>query len=49
MHYSWILKNMTFWFYFFQVYPDNTNVDDVLVESIVVPSQDPNAAEVYYR
>eukprot|EP00271_Cylindrocystis_brebissonii_P004039 TRINITY_DN153_c0_g1_i3.p1 TRINITY_DN153_c0_g1~~TRINITY_DN153_c0_g1_i3.p1 ORF type:complete len:434 (+),score=47.48 TRINITY_DN153_c0_g1_i3:163-1464(+) len=31
------------------VYPDSTNVDDALVESIVKPSQDPNASEVYYR
>lgn len=33
-----------------QVYPVNPqNVDDELVESIQVPSQDPNAAEVFYR
>jgi pimeloyl-ACP methyl ester carboxylesterase len=33
-----------------QVYPvDNTNVDKELVESIVFPAQDPNAAEVFYR
>lgn len=29
-----------------QVYPDSRNVDDELVESIRVPSLDPNAAEV---
>eukprot|EP00586_Coscinodiscus_wailesii_P012458 CAMPEP_0172508094 /NCGR_PEP_ID=MMETSP1066-20121228/209172_1 /TAXON_ID=671091 /ORGANISM="Coscinodiscus wailesii, Strain CCMP2513" /LENGTH=292 /DNA_ID=CAMNT_0013285921 /DNA_START=231 /DNA_END=1110 /DNA_ORIENTATION=+ len=33
-----------------QVYPVNAdNVDSELVESIQVPSQDPNAAEVFYR
>ncbi|EFJ09237.1 hypothetical protein SELMODRAFT_160384 [Selaginella moellendorffii] len=31
------------------VYKDNENVDDYLVESIVLPTKDPNAAEVYYR
>lgn len=31
------------------VYPDKSNVDDLLVQSIVKPSQDPNAAEVYFR
>lgn len=32
-----------------QVYKDQTNVDDYLVQSIVQPTQDPNAGEVYYR
>lgn len=33
-----------------QVYPvDASNVDDELVASIQFPSQDPNAAEVFYR
>ena len=33
-----------------QVYPVNTEeVDDLLVESIRYPAQDPNAAEVFYR
>lgn len=31
-----------------QVYPDPRNVDDELVESIRVPSLDPNAPEVLY-
>ncbi|KAJ7295471.1 hypothetical protein O6H91_Y185900 [Diphasiastrum complanatum] len=31
------------------VYVDRTNVDDNLVQSIVTPAQEPNAAEVYYR
>jgi hypothetical protein len=30
-----------------QVYMDSSNVDDELVESILHPSRDPNAAEVY--
>ncbi|CAM9611118.1 unnamed protein product [Ectocarpus sp. 12 AP-2014] len=32
-----------------QVYPDPRNVDDELVESIRVPSLDPNAPEVFRR
>lgn len=32
-----------------QVYKDQTNVDDYLVNSIVQPTSDPNAGEVYYR
>lgn len=32
-----------------QVYIDPSNVDSELVESIIHPSQDDNAAEVYYR
>ncbi|CAN6452958.1 unnamed protein product [Victoria cruziana] len=31
------------------VYPDSTNVDDYLVDSIIRPAADPNAGEVYYR
>jgi pimeloyl-ACP methyl ester carboxylesterase len=31
------------------VYKDQTNVDDYLVQSIVQPTQDANAGEVYYR
>lgn len=31
------------------VYPDSTNVDDYLIESIIRPAGDPNAGEVYYR
>ncbi|XP_057829492.2 pheophytinase, chloroplastic isoform X2 [Cryptomeria japonica] len=31
------------------VYPNSTNVDDYLVESIIRPADDPNAGEVYYR
>jgi len=31
------------------VYKDQTNVDDYLVQSIVEPTSDPNAGEVYYR
>lgn len=31
------------------VYKDQTNVDDYLVQSIVQPTSDPNAGEVYYR
>ncbi|XP_024369572.1 uncharacterized protein [Physcomitrium patens] len=31
------------------VYKDQTNVDEYLVNSIVQPTADPNAAEVYYR
>ncbi|KAG0581452.1 hypothetical protein KC19_4G253000 [Ceratodon purpureus] len=31
------------------VYKDQTNVDDYLVNSIVQPTSDPNAGEVYYR
>jgi len=32
-----------------QVYYDPTNIDDDLVRSILLPAQDPNAAEVFYR
>jgi len=32
-----------------QVYKDQTNVDDYLVQSIVQPTSDPNSGEVYYR
>eukprot|EP00244_Chara_vulgaris_P004621 TRINITY_DN191_c0_g1_i1.p1 TRINITY_DN191_c0_g1~~TRINITY_DN191_c0_g1_i1.p1 ORF type:complete len:480 (-),score=81.96 TRINITY_DN191_c0_g1_i1:248-1687(-) len=32
-----------------KVYIDPTNVDDYLIESIVQPSRDPNAADVYCR
>jgi hypothetical protein len=32
-----------------QVYKDQTNVDGYLVNSIVQPTSDPNAGEVYYR
>ena len=32
-----------------QVYIDPSNVDAELVESIIYPSRDDNAAEVYYR
>jgi pimeloyl-ACP methyl ester carboxylesterase len=32
-----------------QVYVDKTNVDDALVESILIPAQDPAASEVFYR
>ena len=32
-----------------QVYIDDTNIDEDLVDSIVRPAQDPNAAEVFYR
>eukprot|EP01018_Ginkgo_biloba_P008377 Gb_04951 [translate_table: standard] len=31
------------------VYPNPTNVDDYLVESIIKPADDPTAGEVYYR
>ncbi|KAH9319865.1 hypothetical protein KI387_021634, partial [Taxus chinensis] len=30
------------------VYPNSTNVDDYLIESIIRPADDPNAGEVYY-
>ena len=32
-----------------QVYIDDRNIDEPLVDSIVQPAQDPNAAEVFYR
>ena len=32
-----------------QVYVDKTNIDDALVDSILIPAQDPNASEVFYR
>jgi len=32
-----------------QVYKDQSNVDNYLVQSIVQPTSDPKAAEVYYR
>lgn len=32
-----------------QVYINESNVDDYLVESITRPAADPNAGEVYYR
>jgi len=32
-----------------QVYYDDTNIDEDLVSSILLPAQDPNAAEVFYR
>lgn len=34
---------------YLQVYKDQTNVDNYLVNSIVQPTSDPNAGEVYYR
>ncbi|KAL4518461.1 hypothetical protein Ndes2526B_g01130 [Nannochloris sp. 'desiccata'] len=32
-----------------QVYVDKTNIDDDLVDSILIPAQDPAASEVFYR
>lgn len=32
-----------------QVYKDGTNIDDDLVKSILLPADDPNAGEVFYR
>lgn len=47
-----MLRDNTYLMYclqYMQVYKDQTNVDEYLVNSIVQPTADPNAAEVYYR